>query len=481
MSLLPSVSASKKALHAHGWLGLLTGAALYFICLSGALAVFLPQFERWEQPDIPEYLSYSADNIEKAYLTALSKPEQLGHDMVIRLPTSDKPRATMYLQDGTHYINQDGSVSSLANHPFSELLVNLHLYLHLPKSFGMILVSICGAIMCGLIISGFVAHRRIRKDAFALRLNSSQRTADIHNRLSVWGTPFYLVIAVTGAFFGLAAWFNWILAETLYDGDRSAVVEEVYASAPLLEGIGEPVAISKILEAMPAIAPKATPFYITIEDINTPKQYVIVGASHENRLIYAEQYRFAPDGSYLDKAGFSDGEPGRQVIFSTYQIHFGWFDGLAIQFIYLGFGLALTVISASGINIWLNKRKYRDVINPAWEGILWGAPLAIASCAFTQIAFNWISVAECWLIILAATVCAIAINNDSKIKSIFCFTTGLVLVATSIAHVAHFGADAIRGVSLGVNIAGLAAAAFMGWLGWRSSNDIIKATPVALK
>ena len=45
----------KNSLSAHSWLGLLVGALMYAICLSGALLVFHAELEQWEQPDVAEF------------------------------------------------------------------------------------------------------------------------------------------------------------------------------------------------------------------------------------------------------------------------------------------------------------------------------------------------------------------------------------------------------------------------------------------
>lgn len=49
----------QKALNAHTWIGVFLSVGLYLVCLSGTLAVFYQEFERWEQPDITEMTKVS--------------------------------------------------------------------------------------------------------------------------------------------------------------------------------------------------------------------------------------------------------------------------------------------------------------------------------------------------------------------------------------------------------------------------------------
>ena len=42
----------RRSLDAHSAIGLVVGAVMYLICLTGTLAVLMESFERWEQPHI---------------------------------------------------------------------------------------------------------------------------------------------------------------------------------------------------------------------------------------------------------------------------------------------------------------------------------------------------------------------------------------------------------------------------------------------
>jgi hypothetical protein len=61
------------------------------------------------------------------------------------------------------------------------------------------------------------------KDAFAFRWGGSKRLqeADLHNRISVWGLPFHLVVSLTGAFLGLTVIIVGVLALATFKGDTA--------------------------------------------------------------------------------------------------------------------------------------------------------------------------------------------------------------------------------------------------------------------
>lgn len=474
MSLVPSAALVKQSLASHSWIGLLAGALMYLVCLSGTLAVFYPELERWEQPTVAERLSYQPAQIEQAYHNLLAAGTPATHHMFVSLPRDDLPRATVSSEEQGYFINADGSLGEAVRHEWTHMLIYLHLFLHLPQSFGMVVVSALGALLVGLIVSGFMAHPRVFKDAFLLRLGGSRHLeqADIHNRLSVWGAPFHLMIAVTGAYFGLAALISLVLSAAYFDGNLDALRAEVFGAEPEVEQAAGPLAIGRALSAMDRIAPDARPFYLTVEEADQPeKQYMIVGARHEGRLIYAEQYRFDAAGNYLGKVGYSDGEVGRQAIFSVYRLHFGHFGGLGVKALYAVLGLALTVVSVTGVNVWLARRRGRDRLNDLWAGFVWGAPAALAVSAIAQIGFGIPPTLLFWLAIAGALGWAIRVGNENTSRwHLQIVTAGLLTLLVGIYGV-RFQAHALVPLSLSVNAVVLAVGAVLLWMGLRGRAD----------
>lgn len=229
--------------------------------------------------------------------------------MYVGLPHEQMPRLTVASEDAGWIAATDGTLVGPSDHDWTHLLTDLHLYLHLPESFGMILVSALGALLCGLIVSGLLAHPRMVKDAFALRLGGSRRLeqVDIHNRLSVWGAPFHLAIAVTGAFFGLALPIAAVLAQAFYAGDTDALLADVYGAEPEVKRHAGAPAIADAVTRTRELAPDATSLSVTIEYADEPgKRFIVVGARHPGRLSYQEEYRFDGAGSYIDSNGLAD-------------------------------------------------------------------------------------------------------------------------------------------------------------------------------
>jgi len=470
MKPLLSPGLVKRSLASHSWLGVAIGALMYLVCLSGTLAVLYPELERWEQPGVAESRSFEPAAVQLAYERFLADGVEPTHHMYVGLPRADMPRTSVSTEEQGRFVNPDGSLGPAVGHDWTHMLIYLHLYLHLPDSFGMIVVSALGALLCGLIVSGFLAHPRLFKDAFLLRLGGSRHLeqADIHNRLSVWGAPFHLMIGITGAYFGLAALLSLVLASAYFDGDTDALTAAAFGAEPALEQAPRAPAIANALTAMEEIAPGAQPFFVTVEHADEPaQQYMIVSARHAGRLIWSEQYRFDAAGNYLDRVGYVDGEVGRQALFSVYRLHFGHFGGLGVKLLYIVLGLALTVVSVTGINVWLARRRGRDRLNDLWSGFVWGAPAALGFTAIAQVLLGIPSTALFWLALAAAMAWAVRVGDETLSKRQLQVLTAAVLGALAIGYLLRFQGDALQVLPAAINLAILATAGVFAWLGGR--------------
>lgn len=455
----------RQSLTGHSWIGLMVGVLMYLVCLSGTIAVFYEYTERWEQPGVPEYRDYQPSVVEDAFNRVLQGDVALTDHMYLTLPTGSIPRVSVATEEEGWFVNPDGSLGEATNHAWTHLLVNLHLYLHLPSSWGMILVSALGAMLCGLIGSGFLAHPRIFRDAFRFRFGGSKRLeqVDLHNRLSVWGAPFHLIIAVTGAWFGLVLLILALYAN-LTGSNQEDIIASVFGEEPQLEQEVEEVAVASALEQMAAIAPDATPLYMTLHGAGTPGQFMEIYGLHPRRLIYGESYRFDAAGNYLGRVGFLDGAPGKQVTYSIYRLHFGHFGGFWVKVLYGVLGLALTIVSVTGINIWLARRGRNDRLDHAWAGLVWGVPLALALSALTSVVLQLPSVGLFWVTIVLAVMYACWRSDARRARWQLQMAGAALIGLLLMAYLLHFGTAFFAPAALGINITWLGAAVALGLL-----------------
>ncbi|RBP50656.1 PepSY-associated TM helix domain-containing protein [Arenicella xantha] len=444
-----------RSLAAHSWMGLFVGALMYLICLSGTLAVYFEEFERWEQPTAQEFFDFDIGMVDRAFnrLLASGDTEVTPH-MYVTLPTQGNPRVGLITENEGWFMNQAGELTSSTAHPWTDVLTDLHLYLHLPKAWGMIVVSALGAMLLALVISGFASHRTLFKDAFKLRLfgNKQLEQTDIHNRLSVWGAPFHLMIGATGAFFGFSMVVVALYAAVYHNNDTDRVTQLVFGDEPeLSQEIGR-VELAKAFNQMPELAPNTKPILAIVHDTGTPGQFIEIYAQYPNRLIYSDNFVFDASGNFIKQEGFSDGAIGKQIIYSMYRLHFGHFGGWWTKVVYVLLGLALTVISVSGINIWLAKRRRKDLINYCWNGFVWGTPVALTIPAITRFAFDFTNFSLFWLSLVVSCVYACVTRNEAKSKRRLIVAWALLSVILVTTYIWRFEAYALQTLPLVINL-----------------------------
>ena len=462
----------KSSLSSHSWVGLLVGGLMYIICLSGTITIFYEEIERWEQPVAEEYLAYDPAVLEASFNRYMSSAEMTEH-MYMVFPNEALPRVKLASDVEGVYLNRDGSYGEKAHDELSGLLTGLHVYLHLPVNLGMVLVSATGALLCALIISGFLAHPSLIKDAFKLRAGAAGRLGqvDLHNRLSVWGSPFHLMIGITGAYYGLAMLMAAMFAQPIEGATAQSLYEEVFPVEPALTNQAPVYGVQRALEQVQDQDPEGQLLYLIVHDADTENRFMEIFVQQPGMLAWSETYRFDTAGNYLGAAGYTQGD-ALQVLYSVYRVHFGNFDGLLSKVLYVVLGLALTVVSATGINIWLEKRKYRDALNSVWPGVVWGMPLALTLASFTQVIFHLPSVAVFWLGLLGATTAGVFVRDEVRFKQYLQLATAASLVMLVAAYSVKFGAAALSPAAIPMSSVLLLTALCFLWMAYSSSRKV---------
>ncbi len=376
----------KASLSSHSLIGVSAGILLYIICLTGTIVVVAHYFERWQQPAVAEYSHYSHTTVNTAIDAFYTQTQSIPNSLYIALPTATLPRIHIAGAGQDFFVKADGSLDEAVKEGWISTVRNIHYYLLLPRTVGGIVVGLLGALMLGLCVSGTVAHPRIFADAFRLRWGRTQRLTqvDLHNRLSVWALPFHVMIAITGAFFGLMGLLMMVATATFYDGTSAELTADIYGAKPkntIENAPAQKVNLNKALTYISQSQPQATPLYIVIEQPKTQQQFIKIAAAIKGRLSYSEIFRFNAQGDYLNTQGLTNGPLPRQILRSTYRLHFGRYGGLWVRISYVLLGLASTLVTVTGINIWLTRRKKHDVMNPLWTATVWGLPLSLALSA----------------------------------------------------------------------------------------------------
>ena len=158
----------RTVLSGHSGLGLVAAALIYIVCLSGTVAVFLNELKLWEEPAAPTMTTASPQAVQ-AFAEAITKAHPKAGVVYMGLPAPDMPRLYAFVGEQVFVADAQGRIAGEASAPWAHFLEHLHIYLHLPETLGLIVVGLIGAALTGLIVSGFLAHPKIFRDAFAFR------------------------------------------------------------------------------------------------------------------------------------------------------------------------------------------------------------------------------------------------------------------------------------------------------------------------
>lgn len=444
-TMLPKPSSKRvaRSLEAHAIIALTLGALIYILAVTGTLSVFNHEIQRWEQPEVPEMLSISPEAAAAAAKSVFDSEAIPTTHLYINFPQPGLPRTVITTDTQAFFAKNDGTIAGKEHFPWTQFLLDLHYYLHLPQTLGLTVVGAMGVFLIAMSISGFMAHPRIFRDAFTFRRGPGLLPlVDLHNRLSVWTAPFHISNALTGALLGLASVLAFSIAAISFQGDTEKVFTPVFGSEPApIEGQADLADIDGPLRYMATEFPELPPTYFILHDPGTAGQHTSIIAKHSDRLIFGDYYNFDAAGHYQGNVGMSDGTIGQQIIGSVYYVHFGNWGGLPIKIAYGIFGLILCVITASGLRIYFLRRRQKGREAPkleaGWEAIVWGTPALLSLTLLFSVLGGIggsVLIILFWVGICVFVAVSMRYGDAVKTRNVLKLTTAVLLIMIVLGH-----------------------------------------------
>lgn len=466
----------RAMLAGHSALGLAFAALIFVVCLTGTVSVFLHELMRWEQPDAPLVFAPATPEAVAAAVSAGQKQalaDNSAHDMFLMGPSTTSARFTVTYHDhdtggeGSWLADESGRLVTRVKAPWAEFIADLHMSLHLPRTWGLFLVGLTGVTLLSSLISGLLSHPRIFKDAFAFRWGGSRRLqeADLHNRLGVWGLPFHVVVSLTGALLGLSTLIVGVLALAAYDGDSGKAFSAILGPMASEDETAAPLPdVTAMIRHVQASKPDAVFTTVSLQHVGKVGQVVHLGMKTPGHLAMSNVYYFDGKGAPLGDGGLETGGIGQQILGVLQPLHFGWFGGMPVKLLYGVLGLALTIVTHSGVVIWLARRRDKGRPAPRWEkawaALGWGQPLAFgATAAVGLIAGEDALLATYLATVFAAFALAYFANDGTAVTSALRLLSAVVFVGVVMLHMAIWAGRGSDPMALYVNIGILLCAA----------------------
>lgn len=443
---------TRALLDSHSLMGVVFGAFVYMICLSGALAVVADELELWERPDAPFVGRADPPLIAHTAASAIvaARAAHMRKIIFLDMGTPDLPRTTVLAIDGKggeREWNADaaGRLVPRATAPWSEFIREHHASLNLPQPFGGWVVGLIGTALLASLFSGLLAHRRIVRDAFRLRWGGSRRlaNADLHNRIGVWALPFHFIVALTGSLLGLASLIILVLAMVAFKGDRERAIGALTGPPAIVDARPAPLPdVAAIARSIEERVPGAQIESIHLDDVGTRGQGVRMLVDTPGYLTRADEWIFDGDGRLVAKLGLTDGPVGMRIYGMLTPLHYGTYSGILLKLVYMALGLGMATVVATGAQILLARRREQGRASAAWDrvwdGVVWGQPVALLLSGIAAIGAHLAPLPVYWIASIAI-VLACAMRSSMTRPKALKIAIGCCAVALAVAHASLIG------------------------------------------
>jgi uncharacterized iron-regulated membrane protein len=401
---------TKTLVAVHGWAGAVLGLLLYAVIVTGTAAVFANEIKTWSGGRLGT--SEPMSQPLTALLTRLEAetPKAFREDLSLRTTPAGnllaffhademvdgarRERGVLYtIGPGGRVISRDEGFGRdlAANDPHTALgrfYVDLHVRLHVPNPWGLILTGILGLAMLVAAVSGILMHRHLFRDIFLLR--GRERLVglrDLHSVAGTWTLPHAFVLAFTGAYlsFTIAVALP-MLAKIAFKGDVREMVTTLNGTRDV---DARPAAIAGIDDILSdARRRAAAPLLIAAWENRgrADSRITIFPAPRDGELTAMRLIYNGATGELIRERPIVGTKPslGASLLGLISPVHFGSFAGWWSRAVWFALGAASAYVAWSGLNLWVRRRDGQRGWRALGRMTAWvggGLPFAMAAAA----------------------------------------------------------------------------------------------------
>jgi len=466
---------TKVLVAVHGWAGTVLGLLLYAVIVTGTVAVFAQEIRIWSsgalQTEPPLHRPIDATLRRLATQT----PEQFRDDVLLRVTTAGNLSAFFHghikndagrvvergvvwevAPDGRILSRRDTTRANLsaqdADGVLGKFFVDLHVRLHLPNPYGLVLTGVLGLAMLAAAVSGLLIHRHLFTDLFTLRGRARMvGLRDLHTVAASWTLPHAFVLAFTGAFFSFATSIGVpLLAVVAFGGDRAALIETVVGTkdAPDSRPV-DGVNFDRVLADARARSGAALNS-ASIDHWGRADAHITIRSKPRDGALSGVTLTYnGTTGSFLGEKPSLGTKPslGNTVFELMGPLHFGNFAGWWSKAVWFALGFASAYVTWSGLMLWLRRRQARPGWRAfgrvtAWTGAGLPFAMAVSAAAFFMSlpagATPWWTPAG-FLIAAAITLLPALLLRPERVAPLLFGATGVVLLTLPIIRMASGG------------------------------------------
>ena len=458
----------------HGWAGAVLGLLLYAVIVTGTAAVFANEIKAWSGG-----LLGTSEPLSQPLQAVLARleaetPEQFRGDLSLRA-TPDGNALAFFHTDETvdgarrergilYTIGPNGRVISraegygrdlAADDPYTALgrfYVDLHVRLHVPNPWGLILTGILGLAMLVAAVSGILMHRHLFRDIFMLRgRDRLVGLRDLHSVAGTWTLPHAFVLAFTGAYlsFTIAVALP-MLAKIAFKGD----VREMVTTLNGLRAVdARPAAIANLDDMLSDARKRAgAPLLIAGWENRgrADSRITIFPAPRSGDLTAMRLIYNGATGELIRERPILGMKPslGASLLGLIGPVHFGNFAGWWSRAVWFALGAASAYVAWSGLSLWVRRRADQRGWRALGRVTAWvggGLPLAMAAAAaayfvsLPSLATVFWTPAAFLIAAALALVPALRMRSIERVPPLLFGATGVLLMALPLLRAAAGG------------------------------------------
>lgn len=345
---------NRQILKYHSIAGLLVGAFLFLMGLSGAVLVFQHNIEDLQWEKYKKITSSEGLNIDLGIRTVQEKYPLWDTRLIhfeenealifnLRKPTE---RLFIFVNPSTGEIIKE--VNELTT--FTRWLLKFH-YSFQAGPAGRILVFIVGLLFLFSLLTGIYLYRKsfFKTLLFQTKLvTKNKRTfySSLHRIVGVWSLILNLLLVVTGVFLA------WTVA-------AAGLNPPAPPNTPVVT-----TSVEEVLNKISSENPDFTPSYVRLP-LSAEADVRVYGLYDDDAFFYSEFYNsFLVDpasGEVTGKIRVQEADLKTKFSSTLIPLHFGQYGGICSKLLYCLAGLSGPFLSISGFIIWRirNKQKWQ--------------------------------------------------------------------------------------------------------------------------
>lgn len=361
----------------HGWVGIISGLALFIAFYAGALTMFELPLQRWASAPIALSPPPSLERTPELVARVLAAHPEAARNYEINLaPDAARPARMSWTvrQPGDHPGEGDRLFASLGPggrlevvqegpSEVAQLIDILHQQVGLPfaHEVSMPIMGAIALLYTIALVSGLVVLLpSLVSDLFALRMgrNVKRMWLDLHNVLGLFSLPFHIIMALTALVFAFHDQFYGAQGLVLA-GEGAATVE--HAAGPP----AAPLTPAQIVRRLQQQAPGFQPQVLNYRHAPDGSPSLGVQGSDQRYGMRGPTYGMAGIDPATGTITETDYMPGMQdgwsaTVTSFFALHFGNFGGSMVRWAYFLLGLAGAVLFYTGNILWVESRRRRE-------------------------------------------------------------------------------------------------------------------------